>query len=65
MLRGTVYLYPTVTDARVGPGIEYKNVTAIVRRETPAPAIEFIIATGNRVVSTLPYTVIFDREGRF
>jgi hypothetical protein len=65
MQTGTVYLYPVVTDVRNGPGIEYKGATEIVRREVPAPAIEFVSADGNRIISTLPYTVVYEREGRF
>ena len=57
MESATVYLY---SPGGGNPGI-YVNATDIVTRLVPVGAIEFKDNRGFRVVSTLPYIVIWNR----
>ncbi len=60
MSKGTVYLYPPSTPDNMQAGIIYEKSTEILTREIPVSAIEFKNKDGKRIVSTLPYTIIWD-----
>lgn len=61
-MKGTVYLYPPSSPDNMQPGIVYEGSTEIVMREIPVSAIEFKNKEGKRVVSTLPFTIVWDRR---
>ena len=57
----TVYLYPPSSIETHQPGIEYPKAHSIVTRQVPVSAIEFLTKKGQRVTSTLPYIILWDK----